>query len=116
MIPFSWKEDGEGKEIPPPSKLDPDLNLEKAEEQEEQGDCQDPFQGPFAEEFLDSTAEHTAYETPNDDADRQPEIGKIAINQVSYERPDTAETGPDKGDRDSNIHGKCPQGRHAGNQ
>ena len=46
--------------------LYPDLDVEKTEEQEEQGNCQHPFQRLLAEKFLQPATQHAPNKTADD--------------------------------------------------
>ena len=96
--------------------LDPDLDLEEAEEQEEQGNGQSPLQHDFTEEFLQTAAQHSAEKTTDDNGDGEPEIRPVTVEHVPDKRTDTAEGRPDKGNRYGHVHGKGPQCRHGGHE
>ena len=76
--------------------LDPDFNLEEAEEQEEQCNRKHYFQSLLAEQLLGPTAEHTADKTADNNGYHQPQIRQIAVHQVTGEGPHAAEARSNK--------------------
>ena len=76
--------------------LYPDLNLEKTEEQEEQGKRQNDLQRLFAEKFLSAAAQHPADESTNNNGKHQPQIRQIAVYYVADKGSDAAERCPDE--------------------
>lgn len=97
------------------SPLDPDFDLEEAEKEEEEGDCQCPLQNFLAEEFLQPAAQHSSDEPANDDSNGDPQVGPIAIESIADKRPDTAEGSADQTHGHSDVHGKSTQGGHGRN-
>ena len=76
--------------------LYPDLNLEKTEEQEEQGKRQYDLQRLFAEKFLSAAAQHSTHESTDNNGKHQPHIRHITVYYVADKGSDAAERCPDK--------------------